>query len=247
MNGSGSSSNSHATVPQKKPVRPQPKGLKMRYAPIGFSDGKTGTIGSESSSDEEMEDTPAQFQRLVSISSDESENSSDSDEEMADTPPLQSKKNSSQTAKETVNGSSSNSLKRKHGDVSEKATKHSSSNSAIIDGGKKLKRQKTAETESQKSMVDRLSGSTKPLVLITPISPPKPLISKSESNIKLLKHYESSTKTKSEDKSTKKSKKDKSSKEPSQETDAAVDEERRKKAKKSRKEGSGHSWKEKGK
>lgn len=124
VNGSGGLSNSHATVPRQKPIRPQPKGLKMRYAPIGFSNGKISTIGSESSSDEEIEDKSAQFQRPVPISLEESENSSDSDEEMADSPPLQSKKSSSQTSRKTVSGSSGSSLKRKHLDGSEKATKH---------------------------------------------------------------------------------------------------------------------------
>lgn len=44
-----------ATVPQKKPVRQQPEGLKMRFKPIGFGSGGTGKIGGESSSDSDSE------------------------------------------------------------------------------------------------------------------------------------------------------------------------------------------------
>ena len=104
------SSTARPTVPSKKPVRQQPPGLKMRFRPIGFGNGKTGTIGSssssadrsstESTSDEEMEDAPAQFRRPASLELEESTTSSDdpsdespsnSDAEMADAPPLLSK------------------------------------------------------------------------------------------------------------------------------------------------------------
>ncbi|GAM87490.1 hypothetical protein ANO11243_055150 [Dothideomycetidae sp. 11243] len=42
-------------------IRPQPKGLRMRYRPPGFGAGRTGTIGSDSSgedSDTSMDDAP---------------------------------------------------------------------------------------------------------------------------------------------------------------------------------------------
>jgi hypothetical protein len=44
-----------ATIPvSKKPVRPQPKGLRMRFKPSGFGEGDAGVIGEES--DDEMEE-----------------------------------------------------------------------------------------------------------------------------------------------------------------------------------------------
>jgi hypothetical protein len=51
---------SKATIPAQKPVRKQPKGLRMRFLPIGFGEGDAGKLGSESSgdSDIEMEEAP---------------------------------------------------------------------------------------------------------------------------------------------------------------------------------------------
>ena len=46
---SNSSSASKATIPTIKSARPQPKGLKMRFRPLGFGSGEPGTIGSEDS------------------------------------------------------------------------------------------------------------------------------------------------------------------------------------------------------
>jgi hypothetical protein len=46
---------SKATVPAKKPVRQQPKGLRMRFLPIGFGEGDGGKLGSESSEDSDVE------------------------------------------------------------------------------------------------------------------------------------------------------------------------------------------------
>ncbi|EHL02774.1 hypothetical protein M7I_1293 [Glarea lozoyensis 74030] len=54
VNDSGSAS-SKATVPAKKPVRQQPKGLKMRFLPIGFGEGDGGKLGSESSEESDVE------------------------------------------------------------------------------------------------------------------------------------------------------------------------------------------------
>jgi hypothetical protein len=46
---------STATIPAKKPVRKQPKGLRMRFLPIGFGEGDAGKLGSESSEDSDVE------------------------------------------------------------------------------------------------------------------------------------------------------------------------------------------------
>lgn len=89
-----------ATVPAKKPVRPQPKGLKMRYQPFGSGNDGPVTIGSastsedEDDSDEDMEDAPPTFKMPEKIAEDssseeeseEEEESSESDEEMPDVP-----------------------------------------------------------------------------------------------------------------------------------------------------------------
>ena len=47
----------------KRPPRPQPQGLKMRFKPIGFGSGKTGNIGlsDEDDFDEDMVDATAKF------------------------------------------------------------------------------------------------------------------------------------------------------------------------------------------
>ncbi len=58
-----------ATIAQNS-VRKQPEGLKMRFRPIGFGDGKTGSIGLSSSSSDVSSSTK-----------------SDTDDEMGDAPP----------------------------------------------------------------------------------------------------------------------------------------------------------------
>ena len=140
-NNTGSSTSEQATVLAKKPVRPQPPGLKMRFRPIGFGNGKLGNIGlsplsadgndEESASDEDMEDAPQQFHRPASLeqesatSSSGDESSSSSDAEMADAPPLKSKPQKS-AAKEPVKAA----LKRKASDGGDMKAKNSSSSSA---------------------------------------------------------------------------------------------------------------------
>lgn len=54
-----------ATVPAaKKFVRQQPKGLRMRFKPIGFGDEAPGKIGeSDDECDVEMEDVPRAFKK----------------------------------------------------------------------------------------------------------------------------------------------------------------------------------------
>jgi hypothetical protein len=99
---SNKESASKATIPAKRPARPQPKGLKMRFRPLGFGNGEVGTIGSESesNSDEEMEDAPAPIP-----SEPERKSKSKSERHKSDTP-----------------------LKRKHVEGEEKKKKNSSSN-----------------------------------------------------------------------------------------------------------------------
>jgi hypothetical protein len=111
VNESGTSS-SKGTIPAKKPVRKQPKGLRMRFLPIGFGEGDAGELGFESSEDSDLEirgapndlKTPMPIDTVtlskveskedskkpretVDISSNESL-SSDSHREMARAPPL---------------------------------------------------------------------------------------------------------------------------------------------------------------
>ncbi|KAF2150882.1 hypothetical protein K461DRAFT_296114 [Myriangium duriaei CBS 260.36] len=55
----GSSAAGQTTRLAVSSIRPQPKGLKMRYKPPGFGSGRPGTIGSGSEdSDTDMEDAP---------------------------------------------------------------------------------------------------------------------------------------------------------------------------------------------
>ncbi|PBP20835.1 hypothetical protein BUE80_DR008455 [Diplocarpon rosae] len=110
---------SKATVPAKKPVRQQPKGLQMRFKPIGFGTGETGRIGSASPeiSDVEME---------VSLPLRRTPGVSDFDEGMKDALPvpkiLHSKSKSSKTSAGAISEKGP-SLKRKHSE-GEKKSKH---------------------------------------------------------------------------------------------------------------------------
>ena len=61
-----------ATVPvAEKPVRAQPSGLRMRFKPIGFGEGTTGTIGEESDGDVEMVEAPRVFKKHRALVVDE--------------------------------------------------------------------------------------------------------------------------------------------------------------------------------
>jgi hypothetical protein len=138
-----------STIPRKKPVRPQPHGLKMRFRPLGFGDGELGNIGSsppaafdtrtESGSDEEMEYGPQEFQRPASLDrkdspsppeSDEPSSSSSSEAEMMGLPNLKTKSAVDSKFRKSVAEDSpkvaGNSLKRKHSEgLNTKAKKSS--------------------------------------------------------------------------------------------------------------------------
>ncbi|CAG8979588.1 hypothetical protein HYALB_00010789 [Hymenoscyphus albidus] len=157
---------SKATVPAPKPVRKQPKGLKMRFFPIGFGEGQLAKLGEESSSEEETQ-APARFRKPESIAS-------DSDVEMSEAPPVKSKPATSKPHKSSKSESKSGTLKRKHGDGSEKKkSKHSSSKSTDSPNNQQLKRLKTKQTESPQNPEDKPLASTKAPISTTPIPPPK--------------------------------------------------------------------------
>jgi len=184
-----------ATVPAKKPVRPQPKGLQMRFLPIGFGSGNAGRIGSgssdesgstESTSDEEVEDGPAKPQRPTSSApvesgsssdSSEDESSSESDVEMTDAPILPSKSAIKPKSGEEI-PITTGGLKRKHGEGSDIKSKQSSSKSTFSTDDR-LKRMKTKQNESQIAGSQSVSTKApKPKVSQTPtlpstIHPPK--------------------------------------------------------------------------
>ena len=136
-----------STKAVKSSARPQPPGLRMRFRPIGFSNGKLGRIGSPSpppasinnTSDEEVEETPRQFYPPASLEREQPPASSDeeaystSDAEMANAPPSKSKpatksKPQKATAKESSRIASP-SLKRKHSEGGDMKVKNSSSKS----------------------------------------------------------------------------------------------------------------------
>lgn len=166
-----SSSTARPTIPAKKPVRQQPPGLKMRFRPIGFGSGSTGTIGSsssstdgsgaESDSDEEMDDPPRPFRRPASFQAEESATSSDgssddssssSDAEMTEAPPLPSKPaGKTQSEKSAAKESSKvadHPLKRKHSEGGDIKAKNSSSSSEAYTSNRELKRLKKKQTNS---------------------------------------------------------------------------------------------------
>ncbi|RDL32554.1 uncharacterized protein BP5553_09010 [Venustampulla echinocandica] len=181
-----------ATVPAKKPVQPQPKGLKMRFLPLGYSDGNAGNMDSNiSSEDPDDANVPKQFKKPVSMPSDSDEDSeaaSDSDEEMTEAPPLPSKAATSRKQKSSkaspVESTANGSVKRKHSEVSEKKTKKSSSIPAANLDGKQLKRLKTKQTKPDK----RITGGLLALARVRATSPTPPLkpstaLTKSETSI----------------------------------------------------------------
>jgi hypothetical protein len=58
-----------ATVPKKRPVLEQPKGLKMSFRPAGFGDGEAGTIGDSEDDDSDRGTRNAQpvFRQPMSL------------------------------------------------------------------------------------------------------------------------------------------------------------------------------------
>lgn len=160
---------SQATVPATKPVRQQPKGLRMRFRPIGFGTGKLGKLGSVSSgdssgSDEEMEDAPTVFHRPVLEEAADEKASSDSDEEMQDAPPIKPKK-----SKATDVQAKSSPLKRKHVD-NHPTIKSSSQPISVLDNNtlknlkKKQKKSHPGIAESPSASTDLNDTSTGPLM-----------------------------------------------------------------------------------
>ncbi|TGO74002.1 hypothetical protein BELL_0316g00110 [Botrytis elliptica] len=115
---------SQATVPAKRPVRQQPKGLKARYQPIGFSSAP-GIIGSDEDESESEERAP-KFQKIA-MSEDEA-----SDVEMEDAPPVKkSKSDKSKKSHKDSEESADRSSKKKHKDSGDKKKKHKNSGPEI--------------------------------------------------------------------------------------------------------------------
>ncbi|KAK0113721.1 hypothetical protein ONS95_013969 [Cadophora gregata] len=113
-----------ATIPARKPVRQQPRGLKMRFHPIGFGAAKPGTIGS-SSSDEEMEDAPSATSRPIPKVNSTARTDEDSDEDMDDGPPLPLRPHpNTNVHASSPDGISKKDKKRKHREEGEKKSKH---------------------------------------------------------------------------------------------------------------------------
>lgn len=160
-------SNPKATVPAKKPVRQQPKGLRMRFRPIGFGTGAVGDIGSSSESADEdsiasssEEEMPKAFRKPPVIDSDD-QSSSESDVEMNEAVlPLSKpvvKAVSKKLAQASILAESrpKKPKKRKHvGDDRDKA-KNSSFTSNIDSDGKELKKMKKRQTESRSYTMGR--------------------------------------------------------------------------------------------
>lgn len=178
------SSTARPTVPSKKPVRQQPPGLKMRFRPIGFGNGKTGTIGSssssadrsstESTSDEEMEDAPAQFRQPASLEHEESTTSSDdskdepSDAKMVNAPPSPStstvKSKAERSAAKESSKLADHPLKRKHSEGGDMKAKPSSSSSTSaynkqLNSVKKKQKSSPAGSQSMSTEVHKTTSS----------------------------------------------------------------------------------------
>ncbi|KAF7876374.1 hypothetical protein EAF04_001467 [Stromatinia cepivora] len=117
---------SQATVPAKRPVRQQPKGLKARFQPIGFASAP-GIIGSDEEESDSEERAP-KFQKIA-MSEDEA-----SDVEMGDAPPSsnpakKSKSDKSKKSHKDSQESADRSLKKKHKDAGDKKKKHKKADS----------------------------------------------------------------------------------------------------------------------
>lgn len=196
--------------------------MKMRFRPIGFGDGATGTIGSSSSSDEDSSTDsasdvdmdgesrlPHRMKKAASLS--DSSNSG-SDDEMEDAPP-RTKPLSSIKPNKTIPGASAkdSGVKRKHGEGEEKKSKHSSYYAKSIDPHRKLKVSKkkqkgspntvaslSASTEAFASQLSPKAKAKAPLFDI-PIPPPKSLTTSRYSDAKTSsQRLSSSRKSKSE-------------------------------------------------
>lgn len=126
---------SKSTVPMKRPARPQPRGLKMRFRPLGFGSGEIGNIGSssESGSDVDMDAAPAVVR------------------------PDSEAKSKSKSEKYTP------SKKRKHVEGEMKKSKNSSSSTTEAPSDKKLKRLKKKQTEIETNITDKLLASSSSL------------------------------------------------------------------------------------
>lgn len=179
---------SQATIPAKKPIRQQPKGLMMRFTPIGSGRGEAGRIGTpESDSDLDMEDATPKFRTPITTSkSDSSDVESDVEMNNAPSIPVEKAKSDKSSKADSKTKSTEKSLKRKHKDTGITETKKSSSMSRSTNGPQ-LKRVKTKQAKSEEAKGDARSASTEdhqvaPIGLsftgitpskVTPIPPPK--------------------------------------------------------------------------
>ncbi|RAL64680.1 hypothetical protein DID88_001712 [Monilinia fructigena] len=111
---------SQATVPAKRPVRQQPKGLKARYQPIGFT-GAPGIIGSDDESD--SEERAPKFQKIA-LSEDENSDVEMEDALPASTPARKSKSDKSKKSHKDSEEGADRSSKKKHKDSGDKKKKH---------------------------------------------------------------------------------------------------------------------------
>ncbi|QSZ31464.1 hypothetical protein DSL72_001029 [Monilinia vaccinii-corymbosi] len=140
---------SQATVPAKRPVRQQPKGLKARYQPIGFASAP-GIIGPDDDESDSEERAP-KFQKIA-MSEDEA-----SDVEMEEAPPasIPAKKSKSDKSKKSEKDSREGvdqSSKKKHKDSGDKKKRHKSSftpTSHETQELKNLKKQAVTELANQ--------------------------------------------------------------------------------------------------
>jgi hypothetical protein len=165
---------SKATVPAQQPIRPQPKGLKMRFRPLGFGHGDSS--GDEASDEESG--VGSGFIAPLTI---------DSGVEMADAAlPEKSHKKSENVEnkdkkdrkekKESPVEIPKASLKRKHAEGKERKSKSSSYESSDIDD-RALKRAKRKQIESRSTKADKRLMSTEAHQQIhTPLSSTTPAL-----------------------------------------------------------------------
>jgi hypothetical protein len=145
-------------MPAKRAARQQPPGLKMRFRPVGFDTERTGSgfsddkSSTESSSDQEMLDTPTATLRKAGSLSTSSESSEGEDfGSHAKTAEAMGTKSRISPGKSSKGAGRS--MKRKHSGEENKKSKHSSSRSRIADN-RKLKRLKS-QVEDQKTTAIR--------------------------------------------------------------------------------------------
>ncbi|ESZ96790.1 hypothetical protein SBOR_2791 [Sclerotinia borealis F-4128] len=120
-----SQQNDQATVPAKRPVRQQPKGLKARFQPVGFASAP-GIIGSDDESDSEEVGRPPKFQKIV-MSEDEASDVEMEDAPPASTPANKSKSGTTKKSRKESEEDADKSSKKKHKDAGDKKKKHKSS------------------------------------------------------------------------------------------------------------------------